>query len=151
MKAIVAEYFIWNCFASKLACVCPCSHRNYLNHVSLRVKRMRDFQTHFFVLDIRVAKPPVSASYKAARVEFCWALLKNICSTICYNDWRFAGTQTRYQVKEFPNGGALLRIEPVKPGRDDATYECVAENGVGDAVSAEATLAVFEGKCRWNF
>lgn len=56
------------------------------------------------------------------------------------------GTQTRYQVKEFPNGGALLRIEPVKAGRDDATYECVAENGVGDAVSAEATLVVFEGK-----
>lgn len=60
----------------------------------------------------------------------------------------FVGTQTRYQVKEFPNGGALLRIEPVKAGRDDATYECVAENGVGDAVSAEATLVVFEGKFR---
>lgn len=49
-------------------------------------------------------------------------------------------------MKEFPNGGALLRIEPVKAGRDDATYECVAENGVGDAVNAEATLVVFEGK-----
>lgn len=49
-------------------------------------------------------------------------------------------------MKEFSNGGALLRIEPVKTGRDDATYECVAENGVGDAVSAEATLVVFEGK-----
>lgn len=56
------------------------------------------------------------------------------------------GTQSRYQVKEFPDGGALLRIEPVKAGRDDATYECVAENGVGDAVSAEATLTVFEGE-----
>lgn len=58
-----------------------------------------------------------------------------------------AGSQTRYQVKDFPDGGALLRIDPVKAGRDDATYECVAENGVGDAVSAEATLQVFEGKC----
>lgn len=58
----------------------------------------------------------------------------------------FPGTQSRYQVKDFPDGGALLRIEPVRPGRDDATYECVAENGVGDAVSAEATLVVFEGK-----
>lgn len=57
------------------------------------------------------------------------------------------GSQTRYQVKDFPDGGALLRIDPVKAGRDDATYECVAENGVGDAVSAEATLQVFEGKC----
>ncbi|KAH1010616.1 hypothetical protein HUJ05_004885 [Dendroctonus ponderosae] len=53
--------------------------------------------------------------------------------------------QTRYQVKDFPDGGALLRIDPVKAGRDDAMYECVAENGVGDAVSAEATLQVFEG------
>ncbi|KAK5642104.1 hypothetical protein RI129_008271 [Pyrocoelia pectoralis] len=60
------------------------------------------------------------------------------------NSKRVSGTQSRYQVKEFPDGGALLRIEPVKAARDDATYECVAENGVGDAVSAEATLTVFE-------
>lgn len=44
------------------------------------------------------------------------------------------------------NGQSILRIEPVRAGRDDAPYECVAENGVGDAVSAEATLTVFEGK-----
>lgn len=44
------------------------------------------------------------------------------------------------------NGQSILRIEPVRAGRDDAPYECVAENGVGDAVSAEATLSVFEGK-----
>lgn len=58
----------------------------------------------------------------------------------------FSGSQTRYQVKDFPDGGSILRIEPVKAGRDDANYECVAENGVGDAVSADATLVVFEGK-----
>ena len=40
---------------------------------------------------------------------------------------------------------SILRIEPVRAGRDDAPYECVAENGVGDAVSAEATLTVYEG------
>lgn len=40
---------------------------------------------------------------------------------------------------------SLLRIEPVRAGRDDAPYECIAENGVGDAVSAEATLTVYEG------
>lgn len=34
----------------------------------------------------------------------------------------------------------------MRAGRDDAPYECVAENGVGDAVSAEATLTVYEGK-----
>lgn len=42
------------------------------------------------------------------------------------------------------NGISLLRIEPVRAGRDDAPYECIAENGVGDAVSAEATLTVYE-------
>nr|XP_022917798.1 tyrosine-protein phosphatase Lar isoform X3 [Onthophagus taurus] len=60
------------------------------------------------------------------------------------NGKKVPGSQSRYQVKEFPDGGALLRIEPVKASRDDATYECVAENGVGDAVSAEATLDVFD-------
>ncbi|KAJ3663924.1 hypothetical protein Zmor_008140 [Zophobas morio] len=65
------------------------------------------------------------------------------------NGKRVSGSQTRYQVKEFPDGGSLLRIEPVKAGRDDANYECVAENGVGDAVNADATLVVFEGKVRF--
>ncbi|XP_050307967.1 tyrosine-protein phosphatase Lar isoform X3 [Anthonomus grandis grandis] len=60
------------------------------------------------------------------------------------NGKKVSGSQSRYQVKEFPDGGALLRIDPVKAQRDDATYECVAENGVGDAVSAEAMLTVFE-------
>lgn len=35
----------------------------------------------------------------------------------------------------------------MRAGRDDAPYECIAENGVGDAVSAEATLTVYEGMC----
>lgn len=58
-----------------------------------------------------------------------------------------AGTQSRYTVLEQPGGVSILRIEPVRAGRDDAPYECVAENGVGDAVSADATLTVYEGKC----
>ena len=63
-------------------------------------------------------------------------------------DWRkngkkVSGTQSRYNVIE-SNGISLLRIEPVRAGRDDAPYECIAENGVGDAVSAEATLTVYE-------
>uniref|UniRef100_A0A8D8LSC0 protein-tyrosine-phosphatase n=1 Tax=Cacopsylla melanoneura TaxID=428564 RepID=A0A8D8LSC0_9HEMI len=60
------------------------------------------------------------------------------------NGKRVSGTQSRYLVQEFPPGGSLLRIEPVRVARDDATYECVAENGVGDAVSAEASLTVYE-------
>lgn len=70
---------------------------------------------------------------------------------INFSYFSFSGTQSRYQVKDFPDGGALLRIDPVKASRDDATYECVAENGVGDAVSAEATLVVFEGKMILTF
>lgn len=57
-----------------------------------------------------------------------------------------AGTQSRYTVLEQPGGVSILRIEPVRAGRDDAPYECVAENGVGDAVSADATLTIYEGK-----
>ena len=57
---------------------------------------------------------------------------------------KLSGTQSRYSVIEI-NGVSLLRIEPVRAGRDDAPYECVAENGVGDAVSVEATLTVYEG------
>lgn len=54
-----------------------------------------------------------------------------------------SSTQSRYNVIE-SNGISLLRIDPVRAGRDDAPYECIAENGVGDAVSAEATLNVYE-------
>lgn len=62
------------------------------------------------------------------------------------NGKKVPGTQSRYSVNEL-NGVSILRIEPVRGGRDDAPYECVAENGVGDAVSAEATLTVHEGEC----
>lgn len=61
------------------------------------------------------------------------------------NGKRVSGTQSRYSVLDL-NGSSMLRIEPVRAGRDDAPYECVAENGVGDAVSSEATLSVYEGK-----
>lgn len=61
------------------------------------------------------------------------------------NGKRVSSTQSRYLVQDYP-GGSMLRIEPVRAIRDDATYECVAENGVGDAVSAEAQLTVYESK-----
>lgn len=59
------------------------------------------------------------------------------------NGKKISGTQSRYTVIE-SNGLSLLRIDPVRSGRDDAPYECIAENGVGDAVSAEATLTAYE-------
>ncbi|CAG9560984.1 unnamed protein product [Danaus chrysippus] len=66
------------------------------------------------------------------------------------NGKKVSSMQSRYLVSGMetaagPNAnGAVLRIEPVRAQRDDATYECVAENGVGDAVTAVATLTVFE-------
>lgn len=39
----------------------------------------------------------------------------------------------------------MLRIEPLRSGRDEAPYECAAENNVGSD-KAEALLAVYEGK-----
>lgn len=44
------------------------------------------------------------------------------------------------------DNGTMLRIEPVRIGRDSLEYECLAENGVGDAVSATAVLTVYERK-----
>ena len=51
----------------------------------------------------------------------------------------------RYLISEF-DGGSLLRIEPVRLKREAGSYECVAENGVGDQVSVQATLQVYDGK-----
>ncbi|XP_065084231.1 tyrosine-protein phosphatase Lar isoform X2 [Ochlerotatus camptorhynchus] len=59
------------------------------------------------------------------------------------NGKKIMGSQSRYSVIE-SNGISMLRIEPVRAGRDDAPYECMAESGVADAVSAEATLTVYE-------
>lgn len=52
-------------------------------------------------------------------------------------------TQSRYHMKTYDDG-ALLRIDPVRDRKDETTWECVAENGVGDAVTAEAQLSVHE-------
>ena len=62
------------------------------------------------------------------------------------NGKRVSGTQSRYLVHEYPVGGTLLRIEPVRAQRDEAQYECVAENGVGDVVAADAMLKVYDSK-----
>ncbi|KOC68733.1 Tyrosine-protein phosphatase Lar [Habropoda laboriosa] len=61
------------------------------------------------------------------------------------NGKRVSQSQSRYLVQNYENG-ALLRIEPVKPVRDNTMYECLAENGVGDAVSADAQLTVYEAE-----
>ncbi|KAG5311875.1 LAR phosphatase, partial [Pseudoatta argentina] len=65
------------------------------------------------------------------------------------NGKKISQSQSRYVVHQYENG-ALLRIEPVKPSRDNTNYECLAENGVGDAVSAEATLTGYENLSESN-
>ncbi|KAJ6224858.1 hypothetical protein RDWZM_003403 [Blomia tropicalis] len=60
-------------------------------------------------------------------------------------EWRKNGRRLmtqRYSTFDFPNG-SVLRIEPVKPSRDNASYECFAENGVGEPVRASALLHVY--------
>lgn len=39
------------------------------------------------------------------------------------NGKKVSGTQSRYSVTQM-NGQSILRIEPVRAGRDDAPYEC---------------------------
>ncbi|XP_064477479.1 tyrosine-protein phosphatase Lar-like isoform X1 [Ornithodoros turicata] len=61
-------------------------------------------------------------------------------------EWRKNGKRVstnRYTVIEMPQGSAL-RIDPVRAGKDNATYECLAENGVGEPVRALFALTVLE-------
>lgn len=42
--------------------------------------------------------------------------------------------------------GSVLRIEPVRIDRDEAEYECIANNGVGSPASSTATLTIYGGE-----
>ena len=57
------------------------------------------------------------------------------------NGKKIGNNNNRYTVIKLPKG-SILRIEPVKYIRDDAEIECVAENSVGDNISAKARLEV---------
>jgi len=67
------------------------------------------------------------------------------------NKKRLSESHSRYQMTNFTQLGiSLLRIETVRVGRDESNYECVAENGVGDPVYADATLTVYDGKSNYS-
>ncbi|KAI8509854.1 hypothetical protein Bbelb_122820 [Branchiostoma belcheri] len=52
---------------------------------------------------------------------------------------------TRFDVVLFNGGrGSVLRIDPLRSPRDDTTFECNADNGVGQAASASALLRVLK-------
>jgi receptor-type tyrosine-protein phosphatase F len=61
------------------------------------------------------------------------------------NGKKLTSVHSRINIQNFA-GVSMLRIEPVRHLRDDATYECMAENGVGDPVNASANLTVFAGQ-----
>lgn len=93
-----------------------------------------------------ITKRPINQSVRVGGVaSFYCAARGEPTPTIVWrkNGKKVSGTQSRYSVTQI-NGQSILRIEPVRAGRDEAPYECFAENGVGDAVSAEATLIVYE-------
>lgn len=54
---------------------------------------------------------------------------------------RMSNSRHRYSTLNMPHG-SVLRIDPAKAKRDDGTVECVADNGIGEAV-ATATLEVY--------
>jgi len=67
--------------------------------------------------------------------------------------WRRAGRRItsnqprRYTVlTDQQSGTTVLRIDPVRPRRDDHVFECVAENGVGEPANATAQLQVYPGE-----
>jgi len=64
-------------------------------------------------------------------------------------EWRKAGQRIgrhhrRYlMVDDADGGGVVLRIDPVRARRDEDTYECRADNGVGTPAVASARLDVY--------
>ncbi|XP_028966965.1 tyrosine-protein phosphatase Lar [Galendromus occidentalis] len=61
-------------------------------------------------------------------------------------EWRKGGRRvstTRFSINNIP-GGSVLRIDPVRAGKDNTAYECLAENGVGEPVRMSFSLRVFE-------
>ncbi|MGH0127341.1 UNVERIFIED_CONTAM: hypothetical protein FKN15_039371 [Acipenser sinensis] len=52
----------------------------------------------------------------------------------------------RFEVIEFDDGsGSVLRIQPLRTPRDEAIYECVASNSVGET-SSSTRLTVLRGR-----
>ncbi len=64
------------------------------------------------------------------------------------NGKRVAINRQRYMGIDMPHGN-VLRIEPVRSRRDDAHFECVADNGIGEPATASASLEIYpEGEGR---
>jgi len=63
-------------------------------------------------------------------------------------EWRKSGQRIgrhhkRYLIVDASDGSVVLRIEPVRARRDEDSYECRADNGVGTPAVARARLNVY--------
>lgn len=106
------------------------------------------FVTEWFFRPTSAEDPPRIEEYPHDQTVASGGIASFVCTAVGNPkpqiEWRRNGkrvTTQRYAVQDMPNG-SVLRIEPVRPGRDNATYECVAENGVGEPVRALASLTV---------
>lgn len=71
--------------------------------------------------------------------------LKTLTMFVVFVLMQVSPQSPRYMVIPQPSM-SVLRIESAKANKDDAKYECVVENGVGDAVVASATLSIYPGE-----
>jgi len=63
-------------------------------------------------------------------------------------EWRKSGQRIgrnhkRYVTVDAGDGSVVLRVEPVRARRDEDTYECHADNGVGTPAVATSRLDVY--------
>ena len=62
---------------------------------------------------------------------------------------RIGASHYRYTIINMPQG-SVLRIDSAKSRRDNVTFECVADNGIGESANASAKLEVYSegnGEC----
>merc|ERR1711934_5375 len=89
---------------------------------------------------------PITVKNGGIAVFYCYAAGNPAPHFIWKKNGKKLGyTDSRYLISDF-EGGSLLRIEPVRKKEEAGAYECVAENGNGNPVSATADLTVFEEK-----
>ena len=65
-----------------------------------------------------------------------------MCVVLSVSDFGVLFSPSRYMVLDMPHG-SVLRIDPVKANRDDTSFDCVADNGIGEPAIASASLTVY--------
>lgn len=97
----------------------------------------------YFTEPPRIVTPPRSQVVVNGRVASFFCVAEGDPRPMI--EWRRNGKRLvtqRYTALDVPPSASVLRIEPVKAGRDNATYECLVENGIGEPERATAELKV---------